>query len=232
MGNVSLLNYVCDVSSAIARHASGYTSTQGYTVGADNSQVVVAINPGNKGCFLKFKNAGGFSTVKTGLSFGHGNGCAYYGGYYYVVLGGGGDSPVIKRYDKNFNLNRIYNCIGDNNKKQNVSGITHMSGDYFILSRGGTAFVCKKYDTASVETYGGFRIYSSFSINNLKITNAFGDGYDLVPQSIYYDKREGKLYRVVSFRNSAGQIKRNAIAKFTLSNNAPSYSMATLNRAC
>lgn len=230
MGNITLSYYLCNVSSAVAKHAAGYTSSQGYTVGANDSQVVVAIDESKKkGSFLKFNSEGEYSSSKIGLSFGHGNGCCYYDGYYYVAEGGGGtESPIIRRYDKSFVLNRQYNCIGDYDAKQNVSGITHMTGDYFILSKGGTAFVCKKYDAGLVESFGGFRIYSSFSIDNQTISNAFGAGYELLPQTVYYDKRDQKLYRIVSYKKS-GKIRDNAIAEFTLSNNAPSYTTATLN---
>ena len=217
-------SFLCNIS----QNAGAYTTTEGYTFGEGNSQVVIGLNDSGKGCFLKYQNNGVFQKSEKGLDLGHGNGCTYYNGYYYVALGGGGiNSSVIKRYDKNFNFDRQYKCLGAYDVPFNVSSITHMSGDYFIVASGTNAYVCKKYDASPGDTYyGGFVQYSQLPLYRQEVDRAFSE-YTLVPQSVYYEKADKMLYRVVSYQKGSEKIRKNGIAKYSLSGGAPSYNTAT-----
>lgn len=253
MGNIDL-NYFCDVSSVISKHAKGYDSTQGYTVGDAGKQVVVALNDDIRmgkikdkdkdkyGGLLQFSASGSYEKASLDRGLGHGNGCTYYDGYYYVVKGGGKDNETarIVRLNAEFEYDRKYDCMRydasqGKDVKQNVSSITHLKDDFFILAKGEKAFVCRRYNAINGDNVGTFKVFSSFVMDDDgKVKNAFGTEYPqkdrVVPQSIYYSKKESRLYRIVSYKDVIDNkifIQKNTISKFSLSG-GPSYNSAKL----
>lgn len=118
-------------------------------------------------------------------------------------------SSKVKEYtDKDGNKKKVEALKG-------ISGIAHITGNYFALSQGMRVSICEMNKKTQI-----FKEISRFRLSKIGNHLTRGDDYTRVPQGIYCT--DSKLYKAFSYKDSSGAIKRNDIAVFKFNNTMPS----------
>ncbi len=236
MGKVNVIENVVNVTEVLKNNgASAYTAAQGFTVTPSGLFFAASLNSNvdpDQAALIGI--SGSKQYIRTGLTIGHCNDCAYYNGYYYVTVGGGSsDRKTVKRYK----LDTSNKWVGSGtftyiplsgmgiltDPLDRVSAIAHVSGDNFILSEKRTISVC-----CLDEKNKQFVEFSRFEIDDIDWSKLSRDNCNTFPQGIYY--ANDKLYKVFSYESKTSKrVKRNDIAVLSLFGSSPSFNGVSLS---
>lgn len=204
--------------------ANNFRAVSGYTATPDGSQMFAMLkSPRVGGGSTQYQNARlvdvsystpNISSNKTNLD--HANDCTFYDNKYFVVTCK--EDKDIYVFD-NDSLNRIGIYKYDGTFLTALTSITHVSGSCFLLGHANKIAVCELSGTT-------FKHKSSFTLDGDDGNGEIGK-LGLTRQGMFYGTT-GYLFKVYSKVNSDDSVRKNYIAKWSLTGSAPNFTASTL----